>query len=220
MRRPLSQFAVLLAWLLAAAWAQAQALPQRLALADTRMAATEGGRQMLKYLASCALRADQVLTAEHQGQPIEFPGSLGLAPEWHQRPMSGQEQRWMSACLLARTNHFGVPVQLSMRSDFPSNAPSLQEVTEEDAPYTLEEATFFGNLFASKPTGYVCGPTHNAEQRARFEAKKRICALPNAHGISICGMVHVGPCNDTHLKQDGVDYREAISVFLKPPSDE
>ena len=223
MRHPFTQIAVLLGLLLAAAWAQAQAQalpqpsPQRVALADVRMVASEGGRQTLKYLASCALKEGMVLTAEHQGERLEFPGGLGLAPAWHQRALNSAEQRWLSACLLARTNFFGVPVQLSMRSDFPSNAPGLHELTDADAPYTLEEGAFFGNLFSPKPTRYVCGPQHDAQKRALFEAKKRLCALPNERGISACGMVYVGECNTANLKQDGIDYRETVSIFLEPP---
>jgi hypothetical protein len=200
--------------LLLSALAQAAEPARRVALADERMAATPSGRELLKYLANCALAEDQVLTAEHEGRAFEFPGAIGLAPEWHSRPMSEAEQRWVSACLLARTNHFGVKVVLSLRSEFPSNAPGLQILGEEDAAYTLEEGSFFGNLFADRPTGYVCGPTQSEQRRALLQAHRRVCALPGANGVSACGIRHVGACSPQALQQDGIDYREALAVFL------
>ena len=200
---------------LLAGWAaQAQATPRTVKLSDERMAQTPQGRERLKYLANCALAEDLVLTAESAGERYTFPGGLGLAPQWDQRAMTEQEQLWVSACMLARTNFYGIKVLLSMRSDFPSNAPGLQIMTEEDKAYPLEEATYFGNLFADKPVGYVCSPEQTAQRRANFAAQRRICALPGADGKTACGMVHVGVCSTTNYNQGGYQYRAAISVFL------
>ena len=185
-------------------------------LADARMATTHEGRQQLKYLASCALNENMVLTAEHQGERLEFPGGLGLAPQWFERAMTEQEQRWISACMLARTNFFGTKVMLSMRSDFPSQAPGLQTWREEDAAYTLEEATFFGNLFTDRPVAYVCGPEQTPERRANLTAQRRVCALPDAQGITACRMIYVGACSAQNYRQNGQAYEEAISIFLPP----
>jgi hypothetical protein len=75
-------------------------------------------------------------------------------------------QRWVSACLLARTNAYGVHVQISMRA--PANAPEaiknalrLADGEAVDCPmgaeadpacgYTLREGAYYGNLFATTP---------------------------------------------------------------------
>lgn len=203
--------------LLATTAAQAAtAAPKRVALADTRLLATAESRQLLKYLASCALDAGTVLTAVHDGQALEFPGSLGLAPQWQNQGLDAAQRRWVSACLLARTNHFGVTVQLSMRAGFPSDAPGLQVGDDEARQYTLQEATFFGNLFTDRPTAYVCGPAMTPERRDALQAQRRVCALPGSDGRSACGFVHVGACTPQAFQQDGTDYHEAITVFLPP----
>jgi len=208
------------------ATAQAAAGPaaQRVELADTRMASTPSARQTLKYLASCALGPQTLLVAEHDGHRYEFPGGLGLAPDWQDRALTPEEQRWVSACMLARTNAFGVKVLISMRSDFPSRAPGLQTWQEEDAAYTLEEATFFGNLFDERPQSYVCGPAHDDAEERSLLAQRRICSLRQAlpgeqegdPAPTVCGLVHVGRCTAQALQQGGVTYRQAITVFLPP----
>lgn len=206
----------------AATVAVAAETPRRVPLADTRMASTEASRQTLKYLASCALPEDVVLTATHAGVDYEFPGGIGLAPGWQERGMGPEEQRWVSACMLARTNFYGVRVEISLRSDFPSEAPGLRIWRDEDAAFTQEEGTFFGNLFAERPVAWVCGPAHDASARARIAARKRLCALrpegapAEGQATTACHFVHVGPCTADAFTQEGVGYRQAITVFLQP----
>jgi hypothetical protein len=187
-------------------------------LADARLAATPQARQWLKYLVSCALNADQVLLARQGDEHHEFPGGIGLAPEWRSRGMTLQEQRWVSACLLARTNHFGATVKISLRAPFTSPVEALHTPQPGDERYPIEEGTFFGNLFSSSREAYVCGPRHDAAMRALIEAQKRVCALPLASdagsGETACAMVHVGPCTAQAFEQNGVRYTEAISIFL------
>lgn len=200
----------------------AAATPRRLPLADTRMASTPGARTTLKYLASCALDEQTGLTAVHQGVSYEFPGGMGLAPAWHARAMTEEEQRWVSACMLARTNLFGVTVQISLRSPFPTRAPGLQVSPQEVKQFSLYEGTYFGNLFAQKPVSYVCSPAHAAAARQIITSQRRVCALPktrlNDSNITACGMVHVGKCRPSAFDRDGLRYREAISVYLPPQS--
>lgn len=203
-----------------AAAQEAATSPRRVPVADLASVATPAQRKDLKYLASCALGADTVLVAEVQGEVHEFPGAVGLAPQWWSRALTPTEERWVSACILARTNFYGVPVQISMRSPFPTEAPGTSVDDEEARSFTLEEGTFFGNVFSSEPSAYVCGPNHDAEQQARIREKQRICALPqealpDGRHVTACSFVHVGPCNDKNFTQDGVSYREAISVSLQ-----
>jgi hypothetical protein len=75
-------------------------------------------------------------------------------------------QRWVSACVLARTNAYGVHVEISMRA--PANAPqaikdALRVLDGERSPcpagsetdiscgYTLREGAYYGNIFATTP---------------------------------------------------------------------
>jgi hypothetical protein len=89
-------------------------------------------------------------------------------------------QRWVSACLLARTNAYGVHVDISMRA--PANAPqaikdalavSNVERNGDDAGtagYTLREGAYYGNIFGTTPvnpapatySGPATGPVASA----------------------------------------------------------
>src|SRR4029450_12956158 len=71
-------------------------------LADPAMAATPQKREELRYLARCALSKDVVLYTRRGTERFTFPGQMGLAPGWLKRPMTGPEERWVSAWMLAR----------------------------------------------------------------------------------------------------------------------
>ncbi len=65
-------------------------------------------------------------------------------------------ERWVSACVLARTNAYGVKVDISMRA--PANAPTaiknaLAVSDQERRDYGLREGAFYGNVFGESPTG-------------------------------------------------------------------
>lgn len=195
--------------------------PRRVPVADLASVATPEQRKDLKYLASCALSADTVLVAEVDGKVHEFPGSMALAPDWWHRALTPQEERWVSACVLARTNFFGVPVEISLHSPFPTEAPGMDVAENEASSFGMEEGTFFGNIFGREPTAYVCGPNHDPERHARIRAQQRICALPLAQRlpdgrqVTACRFIHVGPCTESSFTQDGIAYREAITVSLR-----
>jgi len=127
----------------------------QVALADPALAASEQSRMNLKYLVGCALDSNTTLVGETDGQRYEWPGGIGLAPDWHRRGLTEEEERWVSACILARTNYFGVRVLLSMRSPFPSDAAGLKVDADERRDYAVEEATFFGNIFRPQAGAYV-----------------------------------------------------------------
>lgn len=197
------------------------ASPRRVAVGDLASVATHEQRKDLKYLASCALGPDTVLVAEVEGQVHEFPGGMGLAPDWWRKALTPEEERWVSACILARTNYYGVPVQISLRSPFPSQAPGMQVEDEEARSFDMEEGTFFGNIFGHEPAAYVCGPGHDADRQARMRAQQRICALPlsqrqpDGRQVTACRFIYVGPCTESNFTQDGVGYHEAVTVSLR-----
>ena len=70
-------------------------------LADSDLVETVEGREVLSYIISCALPAGQSITLDGT---YKFDGSLGLAPAWATRAPTRSERRWVSACVLARTN--------------------------------------------------------------------------------------------------------------------
>ena len=47
---------------------------------------------------------------EDSGGGVRYPGLLGLAPEWVGGECGPSCQRWISACVLAHANAFGVQV--------------------------------------------------------------------------------------------------------------
>jgi hypothetical protein len=221
-RRPAVALAIALAFG-AAGSAAAQTAPSfatRVQLGNAALAATEGSRMVLQYLASCALSPATVLEANVDGKRREWPGSIGVAPEWHRRALSEDEERWVSACMLARTNYFGVPVLLALRAAFPNSAPGLQVSAEEARAYPFEEATFFGNLFGADRPAYVCGDNDSAERKVQLGAHRRICALPidqrldDGRRLTACGFIYVGKCSEANFTQGGVRYRQAVTVSL------
>ena len=73
-------------------------------LVQVPMVESDRGRAMLSLVAGCALPAQEAAYGDHGGTRYVFPGELGLVPSWPDRPMTAGEQRWISACVLARRN--------------------------------------------------------------------------------------------------------------------
>lgn len=70
-------------------------------------------RQVMKYLVECALPEDH---AVRWGGYI-YKGSAGLCPEWAYGAPSLECQGYVTACLLARNNAYGLAVELSLRGE-------------------------------------------------------------------------------------------------------
>ena len=175
-------------------------------------------RTLLKFITQCALRKDQVLAIETDGIVFEYYGNLGAAPKWNGYPSSltDSEQRWVSACVLARVNYFGTPVAINLRT---RNTSDLKiPVTEnelEQFPYY--EGAFFGNIFDSTNKQYVC---QGDAPKKVLVGKNRICSLPDldhpGRKTSACGFTIVGDCEDSFVfERDGITYNEVMHVWLK-----
>lgn len=192
-------------------------------LRDAKMAQTAEGREQLKYLVSCALPRDTTVIAVADNQRFSFPGSMGLAPSWATRPLTAAEQRRVSACMLARTNRFGVPVQLSLRSDAADAPESLHADADERHGFPFFEAGFFGNLFLENPEAYVCTGDTPPQRMPHLRSLLRVCSLPMSgteasSGISRCGFIIVGSCKDRPFVQNRTDYSsEVLNVYLPGP---
>jgi len=215
---------VILATLLVAALSAASthaAGEQILKLRDPAQAATAEGRQLVKYLVSCALPAGVVVEVKVNGELYRYPGGMGLVPAWAQRDLIESEQRLVSACILARTNFYGKTVKISTRSNRPDPPQALTADETEQREYPFYEGAFFGNLFKPGSPAFVCqGKVADGERKQILERTLRICSLPNQKGLprqfSNCGFIIVGECGGDSYVQNGVDYSaEAIHIHLQ-----
>lgn len=187
-----------------------------------RFAATAEGRGLLTYLISCALPDGVELHAEADGQRFSFRGAAGLAPDWLRRGLTPEEQGWVSACILARTNYFGKHVEISMRGG--PEAPSALETTaDEEREFSFEEGAFFGNIFLPEPVAYACTGQQAWQHDRDPVLTDRVCALPTdtltAAGeiLTACGFVHLGKCEAAErLARDVLGLDQMIYVYLKP----
>ncbi|WP_437668920.1 hypothetical protein [Sorangium sp. So ce131] len=142
--------------------------------------------QAMAYLTYCALRNDQTLVIPNQlnGGSYAFKGGHGLAPAWYaDRALSGDEQRWVSACLLAHMNSQGKQVAISLRG------PRFPAAPEEERAYGEQEAAYFGDLFLDAPERFACRGTSTS---VLFEGQGRTCHLDE----EACGLTLLGSCKD------------------------
>ena len=189
-------------------------------LATTDMMATADSREVFSYVVGCALPAGQNIVAKNSaGVSYTFAGSVGLAPGWATRVPTVSERRWVSACLLARTNLFGVSVQISLRHD--SNT-ALTTTTAERTQYSNTEGAFFGDVFATPQTLFACG---NRSWTPYTTNSLRLCALSSNGSVTDCGFTYTGPCTTACTDKtapfgacvgNGVSYAEVITINLTP----
>ncbi|WP_437782984.1 hypothetical protein [Sorangium sp. So ce1097] len=111
-------------------------------------------REFLTYVAGCALPAGQSVQVSLDGEPHEFNGDIGLAPEWGRAHghCNANCQGWVSACMLARVNHLGESLPISMRGK--NEALDVEPGEQESFPH--REGAYFGDLFAPEPLRFAC----------------------------------------------------------------
>ncbi len=183
--------------------------------------ADEGGRELLKYLAQCALEDGDILVATHEGIEYEFPGRLGLAPGWENDGLGVRKQQLVSACLLAHVNAYGVSVMISVRS-----YPLVGADPIERRDYAVYEGTFFGQVFQGESLPlltYACQGDEPAIARVQSsDRERRACTDPSDD----CAIVSVGRCRDVceihddkhgwrNCWADGDLYEDTVSVYLR-----
>ena len=113
--------------------------------------ATADGRTTLAYLVRCALPAGRTLSKTTAGITYSFRGEVGLAPEWETGACGQMCQQWVSACMLALVNTTGQHISLWTVGQHKALGWG------EDAGYSYQEGSFFGNIFTSPPSAYFCG---------------------------------------------------------------
>lgn len=163
----------------------------RIAVNDLVVDAT--GREVARYLISCALRADQELTVTVEGVDYTFPGQLGLAPAWVDRALRDSEQGWVSACMLARVNAYDVSVLVSLRGKH----AALVTSEDERVDFPVQEAGFYGNIFTDGgpiDANACLGLDQAAGETGALE--DRDCAEEDAGnpGSTLCGFNYAGHC--------------------------
>jgi hypothetical protein len=166
-------------------------------LAAGDLLATADGQEVFGFLVSCALPDDQVLVATlPDDTTIEFPGEIGLAPNWADRPLDRIGQGWVSACIFARVNKQGVSIAISLR--VPHHALTLD--SDERAGWPLEEGAFYGNLFTpgDQPIAWIACRGRDQAAGETGGLVDRDCADPDpadpAH--TQCGFTFSGDCAD------------------------
>jgi hypothetical protein len=178
---------------------------------------TSDGRELLLYIARCALAEGDVLVATVGEDTYEFPGLLGLALEWEHRALEPAEARRVSACLISHVNAFGVSVEISLRADLIGATP------EEAQAFPVYEATFFGDVFGDELRTYGCiGNDAEIAGSHAPDRPLRVCADPGPD----CQVAELGYCRDvcdtyapgtgwTQCWADGVRYDETVSSYLR-----
>lgn len=155
---------------------------------------TDDGREVFAAVVACALPDDVTLIAHVGGSDLEYPGELGLARDWLDRPLSHEGQGWVSACMFARVSGSDVALPISLRGP----TPALSVSHDERVGWSLQEGAFFGNLFSApdRPLqAYACRGRDQAAG-AGGGLVERVCTEPDPAnpGHTLCGFVYAGDC--------------------------
>jgi hypothetical protein len=151
-------------------------------LAPDGLANSPYAAEFLRYAIRCALPAGQSLTYEEPGAIFVFHGLLGVAPGWAYGPATLDDERWVSACLLAHVNFYAVHVDVSLRGAHNGLATTPTELVD----FPIDHEAFWGNIFRDPRslvscTGVAAGGSSSSPQR--------VCATS-----SVCGFQSVGGC--------------------------
>lgn len=175
------------------------------------LVATSEGRQALQYTARCALAHGEYLRVQVGDRSWEFPGLLGVAPEWEHGALTTAGQERMTACLLAHVNAFAIAVPISVRG------PGLAEADVlESSVFFYGDGAFYGNLYGESPELFSCEiraqryideATGRPRSATSPSADERICA--NRGTAAECGMTFTGYCDQVCniVERDGSQWR-------------
>ncbi len=182
------------------------------------------GRDLLKYVATCALPAGEELVAGGD----RLAGFYGLAPEWATESCDAECQHWVSACLLAHVNANGQSISISLRGDH----PELRTTPEALQQFTRPEAAFYGNVFRRQAhacwaayddneqrlAGRVCGQIDGGcgfviTGECAGEALTKACEQPAPEGGGFADC-HTGKF--TEYPRNSPVIHEVVTVYLRP----
>lgn len=189
---------------------------------------TADGREVFWYVVACALpTGSSVTVTDSTGTSYTFDGEIGLAPGWATTTPTVAERHWVTACLLARTNYYGVSVEVSMRGSH----PALATTTTETSTYKVPEGAFYGDLFdPAAQSWYACGTKKWTTTLA--QDAQRTCTISQDGITTMCGFTytffcgaaydrsHPAACGTTKApfgkcKGGGTTWNEVITIFLQ-----
>lgn len=178
--------------------------------------ATEHGREQFAYLVSCAIPSTKTISIKAGGVTYSFKGAMNLASGWINQPLAVQSYKVVSACMLARTNFYGVAVPISMRG------PGLATPSWEVAAFTVLEGAFWGDVFTATGTVNACTSPAKLAGSTVSTLPLRECTV-SVDGITTkCGFKYAGDCskictmlNGSYTKCAGV--AETIAVLVAKP---
>ncbi|MEM9456263.1 MAG: hypothetical protein AAGF11_18925 [Myxococcota bacterium] len=157
-------------------------LSSTLGMSETNgLLCTDQGKGLAEYIVECALGPDQSVTKNVGGQTHVIHGEIGLAPQWENGSCDDTCQKWISACLLARTNVSEQNVDLWLQADHPAIGYGLPA----GVTMTLEGA-FYGNLFWTGSFLYYCEGAQSGNIAATRDG--RTCSTGG------CGFSNFGSC--------------------------
>lgn len=111
---------------------------------------------LLKYTMKCALRSNQYVAAHagHSGCAgyPQMNGMYGLAQGWPIAGMSENEQRYVTACVLAHVNEHQTPQRIALHGV----DPIFGSTPAERATMYMSEGRYWGNIFRSESWKNVC----------------------------------------------------------------
>jgi hypothetical protein len=185
---------------------------------NTPLIDSDDGREVLGFVIGCALPAGQVTNVvASSGTTYSFPGMIGLAPAWADRVPTQSERRWVTACVLARTNLYGAPVQISLRGGHPALATTAAELQH----YATIDGGFYGDLFdPNEQTWFACDGSSGVENDPTNHSL-RACADTNDGVTTLCGFTATGHCPSvcagptppfTRCPGDGQTWSEVITA--------
>lgn len=161
------------------------------------LAATADGRAYLNYVVGCALDGTQSLSAGG----YTFVGSIGMVPAWTTRALSLSERRWVSACVLARTNYIGTSQQISIRGTHPAL------VLGTDATWSHDEGAFYGDIFSgsSQQNRRACSGSAVYDGSLTYYKGRRCTFVDDATpSQTMCLFAYDGDCSARCAVSNGV----------------
>jgi hypothetical protein len=161
------------------------------------------------------------------GSPYLYEGALGLAPQWATGSCNQACQEWVSACVLARVNAYGEPIQISLRGD----NRALSVTASERSAFNVREGAYFGNIFAEPMQLLTCDDPGTSTQGVYCYGEEWMCHNGEyelrrcSEDPASCGMTSVGSCASLCSDRNGT-YRDckalgrtwpgSMNVYLRP----
>jgi hypothetical protein len=166
--------------------------------AISSLTATADGRAYLQYVVSCALDATQSVSANG----YTFTGIYGMQTGWTTSALTLSQRRWISACVLARTNILSTSMTISMRGTHAALATVPSELTS----YNRQEGTFYGDIFGGNTVRRACADADTLNG-VLVGVKARKCAFqPDPYDPSTsCSFFYDGACS-AHCTVSGDGY--------------